>query len=201
MNDSLFLSVPRALHFAYMMQAFAALPESSLSLLIDRFMVEKDVWNPRPAKTVDFRGLTRAEMFAECAGIRAAVNRECAPLERTVIACRYELTTYTQRNGSRVAYFSRARAEAFKLLARYALNAWFGNVPAEVMLLLVAHVFVTKHETPITLRRLADEYGHTHTHWHRVSRRLVNELTAVEARALDSLDSYFTRRCHGVSIA
>lgn len=201
MNDTLFLSIPRALHFAYLMQAFAALPESSLAILIDQFIMESDVWNPRPAKTVDFRGLTRTEMFAECAGIRATVDRECSPLERALIACRYELTAYAQRNGARVAYFSRARAEAFKTLARYALNAWFANVPAEVMLLLVAHAFVTKHETPITLRRLADEYGHSHTHWHRVSNKLDEQLALVEARALDTLDPYFTRRCHGVSIA
>lgn len=201
MNDTLFLSTPRALHFAYMMQAFAALPESSLSILIDQFIMESDVWNPRPAKTVDFRGLTRQDMFAECAGIRAAVNRECGPLERMVIACRYELTTYTRRDGARVAHFSRARADAFKAIARYAQTAWFATLPSDVMLLLVAHAFVTKHETPITLRRLADEFGHSHTHWHRVSNKLVHLLMTVEARALDTLEPYFTRRCHGVSIA
>lgn len=201
MNDTLFLSTPRALHFAYLMQAFAALPESSLSLLIDSFMAEKKVWNPRPAKTVDFRGLSRMEMFAECAGIRAAVKRECTLIERTIVACRYELMAYVQRDGARVAYFSKARAQAFKALACYALNTWFANVPPEVMLLLVAHAFVSSRETPLSLRRIADEYGHSHTHWHRVSNKLAYELSAVEARALDALEPYFTRRCHGVSIA
>ncbi|KVU15687.1 hypothetical protein WK62_27815 [Burkholderia ubonensis] len=201
MNDSLFLSVPRALHFAYLMQAFAALPESSLAIVVDRFMADKDVWNPRPAKTVDFRGLSRQEVFAECAGIRAAVARECGSLERLVISSRYELTAYAQRQGGRVAYFTRARAEAFKMLARHAQVTWFPHVPLDVLLLLVAHAFVSKRETPITLRRIADEFGHSHTHWHRVSNKLADELTAVEARALDTLTPYFTLRCHGVSIA
>ncbi|WP_423382623.1 hypothetical protein [Burkholderia sp. LMG 32019] len=201
MNDTLFLSIPRALHFAYLMQAFAAMPESSLAVVMARFMKEKEVWNPRPAKTVDFRGLSRHEIFAECAGIRAAVVRECPTLERTVVACRYELTDYAQRQGGRVAYFTKARADAFESLAHHARATWMPHVPEDVMTLLVAHAFVSKRETPITLRRLADEYGYSHTHWHRQSNKLAGELAAVEARALDALTPYFTRQCHGVSLA
>ncbi|WP_423396056.1 hypothetical protein [Burkholderia sp. LMG 21824] len=201
MNDTLFMSIPRALHFAYLMQAFDAVPESILANVFRRFMQESDVWEPRKAKTVDFRGLTRVEVFAECAGIRAAVVRECPPLERCVIACRYELTDYAQRQGGRVAYFTRQRAKAFEALAHHARVVWMPHVPQDVMLLLVAHSFVSKRETPITLRRIADEYGHSHTHWHRQSNKLADELASVEARALDAVTPYFTRQCHGYSVA
>jgi hypothetical protein len=74
-------------------------------------------------------------------------------------------------------------------------------VPSDALLLLVAHAFVSRNETPLSLRRIADEYGHSHTHWHRVSVKLAEQLAAIEARALDSLTPYFTRHCHGVAIA
>ncbi|WP_448167705.1 hypothetical protein [Burkholderia ambifaria] len=201
MSDSLFMSIPRALHFAYLMQAFDAVPESILANVYRRFMMESDVWEPRKAKTVDFSGLSRHEVFAECAGIRAAVVRECPSLERTVIECRYELTDYAQRQGGRVAFFTKQRAQAFETVAHYATVAWLPNVPEEVMKLLVAHAFVSKRETPITLRRLADDFGRSHSHWHRVSNKLSDELALVESRALDAVTPYFTRRCHGVSVA
>ena len=201
MDDTLFLSIPCALHFAYLMQAFAAMPESSLALVVNRFMAERNVWNPRPQKTVDFRGLSRADVFAECAGIRAAVERECSPIERTVIACRYELTVYVRHGDTRVPRFPKRRADAFKALAQQMGVLHFSHVPSDALLLLVAHAFVSRYETPLSLRRIADEYGHSHTHWHRVSVKLAEQLTAIEARALDTLTPYFTRRCQGVSIA
>jgi hypothetical protein len=83
--SSIFMSVPRALHFAYLIQAYEAAPESIMARIMRAHVEDCDIWEPRKAKTIDFGGLNALEVRAECAGIRAAVERVLDGVDLAVI--------------------------------------------------------------------------------------------------------------------
>lgn len=117
--SQIFMSVPRALHFAYLIQAYEASPESLMARIMRQHVEDCDIWEPRKARTVDFGGLNALEIRAECAGIRGHIERVLPDLERAVIKARYGLTDYTDDGGERRFFFSTARAEAIQYLAQH----------------------------------------------------------------------------------
>jgi AraC-like DNA-binding protein len=200
--SGIFMSVPRALHFAYLIQAYEASPESILARILRAHMEECDVWEPRRARTVDFSGLNALETRAECANIRAAVARELkSKVEQAVIRARYGLTRFVDEDGERRFFFDKERVEAIQFLALKWAAPQMPGVQLEIIDLLIARHFCSDKATRITLRAIAERFGKSHTHYRRLSNRLEEQLIAIEARALDGLGEYFTREHHGHSIA
>lgn len=193
------MSVPRALHFAYLIQAYEAAPESIMAKVLRTCVEECDVWEPRKARTVDFSGLSPLEIRAECAGIRAAVVRVLPRLECAVIQARYELTDYTGDGGERRFFFSRERVHAIQTLGHWA-HMQYSAEPLPALDLIVARCYASRRTTPITLRAIAEAFGKSHTHWGRVAHRIEEQLVAIESRALDTLTPHFTAEQHGHSL-
>lgn len=199
--SQLFMSVPRALHFAYMIQAYPNAPESLMAKVLRSHMEECDVWEPRRARTVDFSGLNGLEVRAECAGIRGHVARVLPELECAVIQARYGLTDFVDEDGGRRFFFDRERVAAIDFIAATWAKPQYDAERDEVLLLLVARIFASPRLTPITLRGIAETFGRSHTHYRRIANRLEDRLMLVENRALDALGELFSTEHHGVSIS
>lgn len=199
--SQIFLSVPRALHFAYLIQAYEAAPESQLAKVMRWHVEECDVWEPRKAKTIDFSGLNALEIRAECANIRKHVERVLTPLEQAVIRSRYGLTDYADEGGQRRYFFDKDRTDAVKHLSEKWAQPQFPDVDLRVLDMLVARVYASRATTPITLRQLADSFGKSHTYYRKIANRLEDQLIVIENRALDSLAEVFRAECNGHSIA
>ena len=197
----IFLSVPRALHFAYLIQAYEAAPESLMARIVRMHVEECDVWEPRPIKTINFSGLNALEIRAECAGIRAHVERVLPPLERAVIQARYGLTEFEDVKGERRFFFNAERVRAIEHIA----SAWalpqFPGVDERVLDLLIARVYASRKTTPITLRQVAEAFGKSHTYYRKIANKLEEQLIVIENRALDSLTDVFKAETHGQSVA
>lgn len=198
--SAIFMSVPRALHMAYLMQAYDAAPESHLARIVRQCVEECDVWEPRKMKTVDFSGLSPLEIHAECAGIRGQVQRLLPELEHAVIRSRYGLTDYEDVDNHRRFFFDKDRADAFKHLAEKWAAPQFPGVDVRVLDMIVARVFASRHTTPITLRQLADAFGKSHTYYRKIANKVEENLIVIENRALDSLADTFKAECNGHSI-
>ncbi|TCG08363.1 hypothetical protein BZM27_12570 [Paraburkholderia steynii] len=199
--SQIFMSVPRALHFAYLIQAYPAAPESLLARVMRQHVEQCDVWEPRPARVVDFGGLNAQEVRAECAGIRGHVERELMDLPCAVIKARYGLTDFTDAGGERRFFFSKERANAIRYLSSDWAAVQFADVGEAVLDLLIARHFADRRRTPITLRGIAETFGRNHTYYRRMANRLEEQLILIENRALDDLTPLFTRVQHGHSIA
>jgi hypothetical protein len=199
--SSIFMSVPRALHFAYLIQAYEAAPESIMARIMRAHVEDCDIWEPRKAKTIDFGGLNALEVRAECAGIRATVERVLDGVDLAVIRARYGLTEYVDEDGERRFFFSRERAKAIENLASLVFVPQYPEEKQTVLDLLVARHFASRKTTPITLRAIADAFGKSHTHYGRIAKRIEEQLIAIENRALDALTPHFTSEKHGHSIA
>lgn len=198
--SQIFMSVPRALHFAYLIQAYESSPESLMARIMRQHVEECDVWEPRKARTVDFSGLNSLEVRAECAGIRAHVQRILPEIECAVIQARYGLTDYEDvEGGERRFFFSRERSAAIQFLAQRAAIQ-FPDVRLVILDLLVARHFASRKTTPITLRCIAETFGKSHTYYRRIANVIEDELTLIEMRALDSLTPVFTAENNGHSI-
>jgi hypothetical protein len=198
--SAIFMSVPRALHFAYLIQAYVNAPESVMARIMRWHVEECDVWEPRKARTVDFSGLNGLEIRAECAGIRAHVVRVLPPLECAVIQARYGLTDYVDEEGGRRYFFDRERCAAIQHLATSWALPQHAEVLPVVLDLLVARHFADKRRTPITLRGIAESFGKSHTHYRRIANRLESQLILIENRALDGLGEVMTAEQHGHSL-
>lgn len=198
---SMFLSVPRALHFAYLMQAFEAAPESIMAKIIRANVIDCDVWGARKPSVVDFSGLTVLELHAECAGIRKAVERECGPDESAVIKARYELTEFEDVDGVRRFAFSKARIDALLYLSAKVRTLYFPDAAQDVIDILVGRAFAERWKTPITLRQIEEQFGVSKSNLGRMANRLDEYVMQLENRAFDTLMPYFTKSVHGVSIA
>jgi len=203
--SAIFMSVPRALHFAYLIQAYVNAPESVMARIMRWHVEDCDVWEPRKARTVDFSGLNGLEIRAECAGIRAHVVRVLQPLECAVIQARYGLTDYVDVDGVRRYFFDKERANAFRVLGNWAGTFYPELMPSEEdkprpLDFIVGRHFADKHRTPITLRWLADAFGRNHTFYRRIANRLEEKLILIENRALDGLDDVMTAEQHGHSL-
>lgn len=199
--SQIFMSVPRALHFAYLIQAYPAAPESLLARVMRQHIEQCDVWEPRRARVVDFGGLNSLEVRAECAAIRLHVERELTDLPCAVIKARYGLTDYSDAGGERRFFFSRERANAIRYLSSDWAQLQFADVSESVLDLLIARHFADRRRTPITLRGLAETFGRNHTFYRRIANRLEEQLVLIENRALDDLTPLFTSERHGHSIA
>jgi hypothetical protein len=204
--SQIFMSVPRALHFAYLIQAYPAAPESIMARIMRMHVEDCDIWEPRKAKTVDFSGLNSLEIRAECANIRGHIERILPDLERNVILARYGLTDYVDEGSVRRFFFQKERSDAMQ-----ALGDWAGTYYPELMPttddaprpldFIVARYFASKKTTPITLRQLADAFGRNHTFYGRIARKLEEKLMLIENRALDQITPVFVTECRGHSIA
>ncbi|AXF04775.1 hypothetical protein [Paraburkholderia hospita] len=196
--SGVFLSVPVALHVAYMMPAYPNSPESLLAK-VQRMKVRKgDVWRYSLPKVVFFESLNALEIRAQCALIREKVARCLQHPECTVIRARYGLLEYEDLKGVRRFAFSADLADAFDGLSRW-LAPSFGRLDADVRRLLVAYAFTDSRRTKITLRRIAAEHGHSHVYYHHYYHAIDEQLTAVEVRALDLLTPLLADRgtCNG----
>ena len=199
--SKIFLSVPRALHFAYLIQAYEAAPESQLARVMRWHVEECDVWEPRKAKTIDFSGLNALEVRAECANIRAHVVRNLTDLEQAVIRARYGLTDYEDIDGNRRFFFDADRTKAVQHIAeKWALPTNPG-VDIRALEMIVARVYASRKTTPITLRQLADSFGKSHTYYRKIANRIEEDLIVIENRALDALADVFKAEHNGHSIA
>lgn len=195
-----FMSIPRALHFAFLIQAYEAAPESHMARIVREHVEDCDIWEPRRMRTIDFAGLSPLEIRAECAGIRAAVERVLPELERAVIRSRYGLTDYADEDGVRRFFFDRERTAALQYLGGNWAAPQFRDEPTSALDLLVARHFASRKTTPITLRAIAEAFGKSHTHYGRIANKLDKSLTLIENRALDSLVPYFESEQHGYSL-
>lgn len=199
--SQIFMSVPRALHFAYLIQAYEAAPESIMARIMRMHVEDCDIWEPRKARTVNFDGLNAYETRAECANIRAHVERILTPLECNVIRARYGLTEYADEGSERRFFFSRERTDAIQYLAHKWATHKYPDLELPVLDLLVARFFASRKTTPITLRAIADAFGRSHTFYGRVANKLEADLVKIENRALDQLEPVFSAEQHGHSIA
>ena len=195
------MSVPRALHFAYLIQAYEASPESIMARIMREHVEDVDVWEPRKLKTIDFSGLSPLEIRAECAGIRRAVGALLPAKECAVIRARYGLTDYTDEGGERRFFFDRERADAIKALGAWLHELQYPDLHGAAVDVLVARHFASRKTTPITLRAVAEAFGKSHTFYGKVANELAKTLDAWETRALDELDPWFKRECRGYSLA
>lgn len=198
--SAIFMSVPRALHFAYLIQAYPNAPESSMARILRWPIEECDVWEPRRVRSVDFTGLNGFEIRAECANIRAHVVRVLPPLECAVVHARYGLTDYVDEDGGRRFFFDRERVAAIQYLSGTWAVPQCEHVPLAVLDLLIARHFADKRRTPITLRAVAESFGKSHTHYRRIANRLESQLILIENRALDGLGEVFKAEQHGHSL-
>lgn len=204
--SAIFMSVPRALHFAYLIQAYVDAPESVMAKIMRWHVEECDVWEPRKARTVDFSGLNGLEIRAECAGIRAHVVRVLSSLECAVIQARYGLTDYVDEDGGRRFFFDKERITAMKALGNWAGNFYPELMPTEddqprpLDFIVARHFASHRKTTPITLRQLADAFGRNHTFYRRIANRLEERLILIENRALDGLAEVMTAEQHGHSL-
>jgi hypothetical protein len=203
--SAIFMSVPRALHFAYLIQAYVNAPESVMARIMRWHVEECDVWEPRKARTVDFSGLNGLEIRAECAGIRGHVVRVLPPLECAVIQARYGLTAFVDENGVRRYFFDQERTKAMRVLGNWAGTFYPELMPTEEdkprpLDWIVARHFASNKKTSITLRDLADMFGRNHTFYRRIANKLDEPLTRIENRALDGLDEVMTSEQHGHSL-
>lgn len=204
--SSLFLSIPRALHFAYLIQAYAAAPESIMARIMREHVEDVDVWEPVKAKTIDFSGLNALEVRAECAGIRRAIADLLPETELHVIRARYGLTDYADVDGVRRFFFDKERSDALQCLGDWAGTFYPELMPKEAdkprpLDFIVARHFASRKTTPITLRQLAEAFGRSHTFYGKVAADLGKRLDLIEMRALDTLTPYFKADCRGYSIA
>lgn len=199
--SALFMSVPRALHFAYLIQAYEASPESIMARIMRECVEDVDVWEPRKLKTIDFSGLSPLEIRAECAGIRRAVGALLPARECAVVRARYGLTDYTDEEGGRRFFFDRDRADAIQALGAWMHETMYPDLHAAAIDVLVARHFASRRTTPITLRAVAAAFGKSHTFYGNVANALGKSLDAWEMRALDELQPWFVRQCRGYSIA
>jgi hypothetical protein len=197
---SLFMSVPRALHFAYLIQAYEAAPQSIMARIMREHVEECDVWEPRKLKTIDFSGLSPLEIRAECAGIRRAVGALLQPLECAAVRARYGLTDYEDVDGVRRFFFDRDRSDAMKQLGTWAHETMYPQLHAAAVDVLVARHFASRRTTPITLRGVAEAFGKSHTYYGKIANELGKTLDSYEMRALDALMPYFTAECRGYSL-
>lgn len=199
--SQIFMSVPRALHFAYLIQAYPAAPESLLARIMRQCVEDCDIWEPRRARTVDFGGLNALEVRAECASIRAHVKRALLPPERAVIRSRYGLTDFEDVDGVRRFFFDRDRTAAMRFLAKRFAAPQFPDIDLPVLDLLIARHFADRRRTPITLRAMAEAFGKNHTFYRRIANKLEAQMIGIENRALDELTPLFSSEQHGQSIA
>jgi hypothetical protein len=199
--SSLFLSVPRALHFAYLIQAYPNAPESIMARVLRFYVEECDVWEPRRIRSIDFGGLSPLEVRAECAGIRRAVDALDQRNERAAIRARYGLTDYADEDGQRRYFFDRDRTDAIRELGEWAHSTLYPDLPLEALDMVVARHYASRKTTPITLRAIGEAFGKSHTYYRKIANALGKPLDAFEMRALDSLTPYFVAECRGVSIA
>jgi hypothetical protein len=199
--SQIFMSVPRALHFVYLIQAYEAAPESIMARIMRQHVEDCDIWEPRKARTVDFSGLNATEVHVECAGIRGQIERILPALERSVIQARYGLTNYTDEDGERRFFFSPERCNAIQFLAQSWALTQYPDLPLPILDLLVARYFASRITTPITLRAIAETFGRNHTFYGRIARKLEEQLMLIENRALDAITPVFVAECRGHSIA
>ncbi|QDQ25182.1 hypothetical protein FNU76_01750 [Chitinimonas arctica] len=88
---AIFKSVPQALHCAYTIQAYEIGAESAMTKALRRIMMELGIWEEPGAtnSSVDFSGLDRIEVRAQCAMIRQMVDDHLPWAERCAIVARY----------------------------------------------------------------------------------------------------------------
>lgn len=200
------MSVPRALHFAYLIQAYPNAPESFMAKVLRWHIEQCDVWEPRRARTVDFSGLNGLEIRAECAGIRGHVVRILPDLERAVIQARYGLTDFVDEAGGRRFFFDRERVAALRELGDWAGTLYPELMPVEpdkprpLDFIIARHFAGHRKTSPITLRQLADAFGRNHTYYRRIANKLEERLIPMENRALDALGELFASEQHGHSV-
>lgn len=198
--SSLFMSIPRALHFAFLIQAYEAAPESIMAKIMRAHVEDVDIWEPRKLRTIDFSGLSPLEIRAECAGIRRAVGALLSMRECAVIHARYGLTDYADVDGVRRFFFDAERSDAIKALGAWFHETMYPELHAAAVDVLVARHFVSRKTTPITLRQVAEAFGKSHTFYGKVANELGKALDGYEVRALDTLEPWFKRECQGYSL-
>lgn len=199
--SAIFFTTSQALHFSYLIQAYEAAPESLLARIVRQHVEQCDVWEPRRPKTIDFSGLNALEIRAECANVRAHVKRLLPPLEHAVVLARYGLTDYEDEGGQRRFFFDRERNGAVMYLSEKWAQPQFAELDKRVLFVLITRHYAHKKTMPITLRQIADTFGRNHTFYGRIAHKLTAKLTAIENRALDTLDDVFKAQHHGHSIA
>lgn len=196
----IFTTLGGCVHFAFLIQAYPASPESLLARVMRENVEDVDVWYPRRIKRIDFSGLNAVEVRVECAGIRAACARLLTPLENAALRARHGLTNYTDEDGERRFYFDVDRALAIQHLTTSFAAPLYPEFKTQLLDVLIARHYADKETTPITLRQIAETFGRSHTYWGKIATDLGKKLDAIEMRALDQLTPYFEKECHGVSL-
>ncbi|WP_439891581.1 hypothetical protein ACS7SF_02775 [Ralstonia sp. 25C] len=190
---AIFLSVPRALHFAYLMRAYPVTPESIMAKIMRQFVKESEVREGLRVSTVCFDGLTALEVHQQCTNIRDMVVRLLPPPESASVRARFGLTDYHDYDdGERRYFFDRDRTQAIKTLSDW-LRPGFDDVPMPMMDLLVGRHYADLRQTPIPIRDVAELFGKSRSTVHRRADEVGYRLGKLETRALDLLTPVFVK--------
>lgn len=199
---AIFMSVPQAVHFAYLMRAYPPCPESIMAKIMRQNVKESEVWQGNRPRTVSFDGLHALEVHQQCTNIRDMVCRLLPQAESACLRARHGLTEYHDyASGERRFFFDRDRTDAIRALSDLLLPG-HDDIPQPMMDLLVARHFCDRHQTPITVRAIAELFAKSRSTTHRRADEIADRLNKLEMRALDLLTPAFTEAdVHGFSIA
>lgn len=175
--SALFSSVGQCLHIAYLMDVLPVAPPSNMQRVLKAKMQACLIWDaPKPTPTY-FEGLTALEQRAQCALIRAKVDRYLSPLESAAIkvthahlltkAMAVEVVASSIQNG-----LTTQNPEAILALAWYALGTQF-------------------EKKGITLRGIAKYYGLSKTTAHRDQQTLIGFHTTHYQMAINQISCCF----------
>ncbi|QDQ28227.1 hypothetical protein FNU76_18780 [Chitinimonas arctica] len=184
---AIFKSVPQALHFAYTIEAYEIGAESAMTKALRRIMMDLGIWEePGTTNTsVDFSGLDRIEVRAQCAMIRQMVDDHLPWEERCAIVARYEPAERVEENGKRRFLFSPIRYEAIRALSEY-LAPSFGRYNRDTIDLIVARVS-DRRVVEGGYREVAAKLGMAHTTFADVYKRVRGRVIELENQAADRL--------------
>ncbi|QDQ24949.1 hypothetical protein FNU76_00515 [Chitinimonas arctica] len=189
---AIFKSVPQALHFAYTIQAYEIGAESAMTKALRRIMMDLGIWEEPGATntSVDFSGLDRIEVRAQCAMIRQMVDDHLPWAERCAIVARYEPAERVEENGKRRFLFSPVRYEAIRALSEY-LAPVFGRYNRDTIDLIVARVS-DRRVVEGSYREVAAKLGMAHTTFADIYKRVRGRVVELENKAMEQLLERFT---------
>lgn len=181
--EAIFKETGRALHFAFMMQAYEGSPESILAVTIKRLIKDLGIWEDQSKKQenrIDFGGLTAAEIAQQCVQIRTSVREQLRPFDAQLVEAKYSTQPATKAAAVHaVADYFRPVIDVSPELAR--ALAWRYYSPPNV------------REVEYSFRRLVHEHGKAKSSIERIYKRLAHMIGTQESMAVDCLRDRFEK--------
>lgn len=187
----IFQSASQAIHFAFLMEAYPPAPESQMAKVMRRLIQSMGITR---SSTIDLGGLSPLEIQAQCAMIRAAVKTHLRSPESWVLQARYGINESDMEDGKPVLSFSLQRFRAIGALAKYLMVDYEGMTELSMYLVIARIMDNRVHKT--TARKLADDFGKSHSFFIRLEKDLAIRLVKLERIAISNIEPIFIR--HGV---